>query len=202
MAGNSWASIISKKNTSSKISARRWTFTNLVGEMAELQNHHPDIYLAWGKVKVTIWTHKIDGLTESDFIFAAKTDQLLQKTYNACIKMPTPADEQRHSLLEIDHYIERLFVPRDFVFLQALRDAAEAGLPKINVSANEGKLLYLLARIAGAKRVLEIGLLGGYSAMWLAKASARRAVGDAGSGRKVYSRCPQEPGAGRVASPG
>jgi len=51
-------------------------FTNRVGGMAELQNHHPDIYLAWGKVKVTIWTHKIDGLTESDFIFAAKTDQL------------------------------------------------------------------------------------------------------------------------------
>jgi len=54
-------------------------FTNRVGEMAELQNHHPDIYLAWGKVKVTIWTHKIDGLTESDFIFAAKTDQLLSE---------------------------------------------------------------------------------------------------------------------------
>ena len=54
-------------------------FTNRVGEMAELQDHHPDIYLAWGKVKVTIWTHKIDGLTESDFIFAAKTDQLLQR---------------------------------------------------------------------------------------------------------------------------
>ncbi|MGA2603570.1 MAG: O-methyltransferase [Verrucomicrobiia bacterium] len=84
--------------------------------------------------------------------------------------MSTPAGEQRHSLLEIDHYIERLFVPRDFVFVQALRDATEAGLPKINVSANEGKLLYLLARIAGAKRALEIGLLGGYSAMWLAKA--------------------------------
>ncbi len=83
---------------------------------------------------------------------------------------PTPADEQRHSLLEIDHYIERLFVPRDFVFLQALRDAAEAGLPKINVSPNQGKLLYLLARIAGARRVLEIGLLGGYSTMWLAQA--------------------------------
>ena len=61
-------------------------------------------------------------------------------------------------------------MPRDFVFLQALRDAAEAGLPKINVSPNEGKLLYLLARIAGARRVLEIGLLGGYSAMWLAQA--------------------------------
>lgn len=54
-------------------------FTNRVGEMAELQNHHPDIFLAWGKVKVAIWTHKIDGLTESDFIFAAKTDQLLKE---------------------------------------------------------------------------------------------------------------------------
>ena len=52
-------------------------FTNRVGELAEEQNHHPDIYLAWGKVRLTIWTHKIDGLTESDFIFAAKADQLL-----------------------------------------------------------------------------------------------------------------------------
>ena len=51
-------------------------FTNKVGELAEEQGHHPDIYLAWGKVKVTIWTHKIDGLTESDFILAAKTDRL------------------------------------------------------------------------------------------------------------------------------
>ena len=52
-------------------------FTNRVGEMAEKQGHHPDIYLAWGKVKVTVWTHKIDGLTESDFVFAAKSDQVL-----------------------------------------------------------------------------------------------------------------------------
>lgn len=52
-------------------------FTVKVGEVAENQNHHPDIYLAWGKVKVTIWTHKIDGLTESDFILAAKVDQEL-----------------------------------------------------------------------------------------------------------------------------
>ena len=51
-------------------------FTNRVGEMAEAQNHHPDIHLAWGRVGVTIWTHKIDGLTKSDFIFAAKTDAL------------------------------------------------------------------------------------------------------------------------------
>ena len=51
-------------------------FTNKVGELAEAQGHHPDIYLAWGKVKITLWTHKIDGLTESDFIMAAKLDQL------------------------------------------------------------------------------------------------------------------------------
>lgn len=49
-------------------------FTNKVGELAEKVNHHPDFYLAWGKVKLTIWTHKIDGLTESDFIFAAKVE--------------------------------------------------------------------------------------------------------------------------------
>ena len=55
-------------------------FTNRVGEMAERQGHHPDIYLAWGKVRITVWTHKIDGLTESDFIFAARTDQLLSKS--------------------------------------------------------------------------------------------------------------------------
>ena len=51
-------------------------FTNQVGELAETEGHHPDIYLAWGKVKLTVWTHKIDGLTESDFIFAAKVDEL------------------------------------------------------------------------------------------------------------------------------
>ncbi len=51
-------------------------FTNRVGELAESVNHHPDIYLAWGKVKITIWTHVIDGLSETDFVFAAKADQL------------------------------------------------------------------------------------------------------------------------------
>lgn len=82
--------------------------------------------------------------------------------------MSTPSP--RPSLLEIDDYIERLFVPRDPVFEQALRDADKAGLPEIHVSPNEGKLLYLLAKLAGAKRVLEIGLLGGYSTIWLARA--------------------------------
>jgi 4a-hydroxytetrahydrobiopterin dehydratase len=52
-------------------------FTNRVGELAESVGHHPDIYLAWGKVVLTVWTHKIDGLTESDFVFAAKVDRLL-----------------------------------------------------------------------------------------------------------------------------
>lgn len=52
------------------------SFTNKVGELAEAQGHHPDIYLAWGKVKVTIWTHKVNGLTESDFVLAAKADRL------------------------------------------------------------------------------------------------------------------------------
>ena len=51
-------------------------FVNRVGEVAEQQGHHPDILLTWGKVEVTLWTHKIDGLTESDFIMAAKIDQL------------------------------------------------------------------------------------------------------------------------------
>jgi 4a-hydroxytetrahydrobiopterin dehydratase len=51
-------------------------FVNKVGELAESQGHHPDILLAWGKAEITTWTHKIDGLTESDFILAAKIDRL------------------------------------------------------------------------------------------------------------------------------
>jgi 4a-hydroxytetrahydrobiopterin dehydratase len=51
-------------------------FTNRVGELAEQQNHHPDIYLTWGKVRLTIWTHSISGLSEADFVLAAKVDEL------------------------------------------------------------------------------------------------------------------------------
>ena len=51
-------------------------FTNKVGELAESVGHHPDIYLAWGMVKLTVRTHKINGLHRSDFIFAAKVDQI------------------------------------------------------------------------------------------------------------------------------
>jgi 4a-hydroxytetrahydrobiopterin dehydratase len=51
-------------------------FTNAVGAIAEEQGHHPDIALSWGRVQLTIWTHAIDGLTESDFILAAKIDAI------------------------------------------------------------------------------------------------------------------------------
>ncbi|MEW6744968.1 MAG: 4a-hydroxytetrahydrobiopterin dehydratase [Planctomycetota bacterium] len=50
-------------------------FTNAIGEIAEAEGHHPDIHLAWGHVGVEIWTHKVGGLTESDFILAAKIDE-------------------------------------------------------------------------------------------------------------------------------
>ena len=51
-------------------------FTNRLGELAEAEQHHPDIHLSWGKVIVDLWTHKIDGLSENDFILAAKADAL------------------------------------------------------------------------------------------------------------------------------
>ena len=51
-------------------------FTNLIGELAEEVNHHPNIFLTWGKVRVELWTHKIDGLNEADFVWAAKADRL------------------------------------------------------------------------------------------------------------------------------
>jgi len=53
-------------------------FTNRVGQLAEEVDHHPEIFLTWGKVLLRIWTHKIDGLTESDFVWAAKADRLEQ----------------------------------------------------------------------------------------------------------------------------
>lgn len=60
--------------------AQALEYVNKVGEIAEDQGHHPDVFLAWGKVKLTVWTHKIHGLHESDFIFAAKADKLYQSS--------------------------------------------------------------------------------------------------------------------------
>jgi len=56
--------------------AKALAFVNKVGAIAEEQGHHPDIFLTWGKADITTWTHKINGLTESDFILAAKIDRL------------------------------------------------------------------------------------------------------------------------------
>jgi 4a-hydroxytetrahydrobiopterin dehydratase len=56
--------------------AKALAFVNRVGTLAEKQGHHPDILLAWGKAEITLWTHKVNGLTESDFIMAAKIDRL------------------------------------------------------------------------------------------------------------------------------
>ena len=79
-----------------------------------------------------------------------------------------PFDEQLAQ--RIDEYIEQLFVPADPLLAANLEASDAAGLPAIAVTANQGKFLYLLARICGARRILEIGTLGGYSTTWLARA--------------------------------
>jgi caffeoyl-CoA O-methyltransferase len=73
-------------------------------------------------------------------------------------------------LSRIDSYIEDLFSRNDEALEEALRSMKENDLPSINVSANEGKLLYMLAKLCGARKVLEIGTLGAYSTIWLARA--------------------------------
>jgi caffeoyl-CoA O-methyltransferase len=70
----------------------------------------------------------------------------------------------------IDRYIVELYVPTDEALEFALQSAKKAGLPEIQVSASQGKLIYLLAKIVGARRILEVGTLGGYSTIWLARA--------------------------------
>ena len=57
-------------------------FTNQVGALAEIENHHPAILTEWGKVRVTWWTHSMDGLHDNDFILAARTDMLMEKSYD------------------------------------------------------------------------------------------------------------------------
>jgi predicted O-methyltransferase YrrM len=71
---------------------------------------------------------------------------------------------------KVDAYLDELFAPSDEALQSALKAAAEAGLPGIQVSPVQGKLLYVLARVVGARRILEIGTLGGYSAIWLGRA--------------------------------
>lgn len=81
--GGDWAVIEEhhlEKEYKFKDFAEALAFVNKVGDLAENLGHHPDIYLSWGKVKITLWTHKIGGLHENDFIFAAKTDKLYSPT--------------------------------------------------------------------------------------------------------------------------
>jgi predicted O-methyltransferase YrrM len=70
----------------------------------------------------------------------------------------------------VDRYIDGLFAAEDDVLKAAVADARAAGLPEIQVSAGQGKFLYLLARLIGARRILELGTLGAYSTLWLARA--------------------------------
>lgn len=70
----------------------------------------------------------------------------------------------------VDDYFTDLLAPADEALTAALRDSDAAGLPQINVAPNQGKLLQLLAQVQGARRILEIGTLGGYSTIWLARA--------------------------------
>lgn len=79
-------------------------------------------------------------------------------------------DDFRELLGEVDQYIEGLYAPVDEALEEALRSSREAGLPEIQISPNQGMLLRLLAEISGARRILEIGTLGGYSAIHLARA--------------------------------
>jgi predicted O-methyltransferase YrrM len=74
---------------------------------------------------------------------------------------------------DVDRYITNLIVPQDAALEAALKSSETAGLPAINVAPNQGKLLWLLARVQGARNILEIGTLGGYSTIWLARALAR-----------------------------
>jgi predicted O-methyltransferase YrrM len=70
----------------------------------------------------------------------------------------------------VDAYFEEELIPSDPVLEEALRSSAAAGLPDIQVTASQGKLLHLLAKLTGSRRILEIGTLGGYSTIWLARA--------------------------------
>ena len=79
-------------------------------------------------------------------------------------------DDTRRLLRDIDDYVAGLFAPPDETLEEALREAEREGLPSIAVSATEGKLLQMLVGISGARKVLEIGTLGGYSAIHFARA--------------------------------
>ena len=83
-----------------------------------------------------------------------------------------PDDQERARWTAVDDYVDGLLVDQDAALLDALATSNGAGLPSINVTPPQGKLLHLLTRAIGARRVLELGTLGGYSTIWLARALA------------------------------
>jgi predicted O-methyltransferase YrrM len=86
--------------------------------------------------------------------------------------MPDMANPLQKKWTEVDDYIASLLIPPDAALDGALKSSDEAGLPSINVSANQGKLLMLFARMLNARKILEIGTLGGYSTIWMARGLA------------------------------
>src|SRR5262245_64976072 len=80
---------------------------------------------------------------------------------------------------DVDRYLTDLFVPRDAALSAALDASAAAGLPPVNVSPTQGKFLMLMASLIGAQRILEIGTLGGYSTIWLARGLSSGEIGRA-----------------------
>jgi predicted O-methyltransferase YrrM len=86
--------------------------------------------------------------------------------------MPNMTNPSQKKWTEVDDYIASLLIPPDAALDGALKASDEAGLPPINVSANQGKLLMLFARMLNARNILEIGTLGGYSTIWMARGMA------------------------------
>jgi predicted O-methyltransferase YrrM len=86
--------------------------------------------------------------------------------------MPDMTNPSQKKWTEVDDYIASLLIPPDAALDGALKASDAAGLPPINVSANQGKLLMLFARMLNARNILEIGTLGGYSTIWMARGMA------------------------------
>ena len=81
--------------------AQALAYVNKVGAVAEAEGHHPDLYLAWGKCKVEIWTHKINGLTESDFYMAAKADREFEPFRASCRVRPQRSQQCVDQLMRL-----------------------------------------------------------------------------------------------------
>jgi predicted O-methyltransferase YrrM len=99
-----------------------------------------------------------------------------KKPARICFRVAKPRNNSYSQLMTqetwiaVDSYIAETLIPSDPILQEALQRNTKAGLPTIDVAPNQGKLLYLLAKIRGAIRILEIGALGGYSTIWLARA--------------------------------